>query len=99
VFDIEFNGTTHTVDPDSLVAEEWRQVALELGAFAMRTGIEPDVEVKAAAVALLVLRRLPSYSDLPFVAVVAADEVEAAPSPFDGLPLEQQIRLLAGMSV
>lgn len=91
MFDIEFQGEQFTIDPDSLVADEWVQVAFELGAFAMRTGIEPDVEVKAAAVALIVLRRHPARAALAFAALVAAPDVERAPSPLDGMTVEQQL--------
>lgn len=97
MFQVEFDGEVITIDPASLVPEEWSQVALELGGFALRTGIEPDVEVKAAAVALVVLRRHPSRAGLSFSALVVAEDVTPAPSPFDGLPPEQQLRLLAEM--
>ena len=98
MFDIEFRGALHTVDPVSLVVDEWTQVAVELGAFAMRTGIEPDVEVKAAAVALIVLRRDPRYGALPFAELVDAPDVVRVSSPFDTMTLEQQLEyVMAGV--
>lgn len=97
MFDIEFNGEAHTIDPGSLVADEWQQVALELGAFALSTGVEPDVEVKAAAVALVVLRRLPAHAGLPFSALVEAPSLHEQPLFVDLSPA-QQLHLLVGMS-
>ena len=91
MFEIEFRDGRYPVDPDTLVTDEWTQVALELAEFAMRTGIEPDTDVKAAAVALIVLRRLPRFADLAFSALVDAPDVERAPSPIDGMTPEQQL--------
>lgn len=98
MFEIEFEGQVVTVDPESLVREEWGQVALELGAFAMHAGVDPDDEVKAAAVALIVLRRRPQFAAVPFSAFVTAPPVETRRSLVEDLPLEQQLDLLQRMA-
>ena len=97
MFQIDFRNDLYAVDPDSLVHDEWNQVAIELGTFAMRTGIEPDLEVKAAAVALIVVRRDPRFGSLPFSEFVEAPDVQRERSAFDDLTVEQQIAVLMGL--
>lgn len=63
-----------TVDVESLVADEWALVAASLADYAMATGVEPDVEVKAAAVALQVIRRDPTLAGVAFGDLVQINE-------------------------
>ena len=67
-------------------------------AFAMRTGVDPDVEVKSAAVALIVLRRLPQFGALPFSELVDAPDAVRQPSPLDDMTLEQQVEFMSRMA-
>jgi hypothetical protein len=92
---IEFAGVTHDIDPDSLIVDEWRQVTLDLAEITIGTGIEPDAEVKAAVVALQVLRRC--HPHLTVADVVRIDEPAEQidlTAVLEALPPEQRMPYL-----
>ena len=91
---------TVAVDVESLVADEWAMVAVELAGYAVAAGVEPDVEVKAAAVALQVIRRDPTLADVTFGDLVRIEnprsDGEAALASLDA---EQQLRIAQSLVV
>lgn len=96
MFEIEYAGKIYKIDPESLMPEEMGQLGLDQCTYVLSAGVEPDAEVKAALVALQVLRRQPQLSTLEIEDIIEWEPV--TPIDADDPRMDITDELLAQMA-